>query len=36
MEENGLAKDSEKLEEMIGKNFKTVTGKKLAEELYLR
>jgi hypothetical protein len=36
MEENGLPKDSEKLEEIIGKNFKTVTGKNLAKELYLR
>ena len=36
MEENGLPKDREKLEEIIEKYFKTMTGKKLARELYLR
>ena len=34
MEENGLLKNPEKLQEIIEKNFKTVTGKKLAKELY--
>ena len=31
--ENGLLKDREKLQEIITKNFKTVTGKKMAAEL---
>jgi len=34
MEENGLSKDPNKLEEIVGKNFRTVTGKKLANELF--
>jgi putative nucleotidyltransferase with HDIG domain len=36
MEEDGLSKDPEKIEEIIGKNFKTVTGKKLAREFLER
>jgi hypothetical protein len=35
IEEDGIAKDREKVEKMIGKAFKTVTGKNLAEQLYL-
>jgi len=34
MEENGFSKDLKKLEQVIEKNFKTVTGKKLARELF--
>jgi len=34
MEENGLSKDRKKLEEIIEENFRTVTGKNLANELY--
>ena len=34
LEEDGLSKDPNKLNEIIVKNFRTVTGKKLAEELY--
>jgi HD superfamily phosphodiesterase len=34
MEKNGVSKDPKKLEEVIGKNFKTVTGEKLANELF--
>ena len=34
MEENGVSKDPKKLEDIIEKNFKTVTGKKLATELF--
>jgi HD superfamily phosphohydrolase YqeK/Zn ribbon nucleic-acid-binding protein len=34
--ENGLSKDPKRLEEIIGKNFRTVTGKNLAKELYVR
>jgi hypothetical protein len=33
MEEDGLLKNPEKLQEIIEKNFKTVTGKKIAKEL---
>jgi hypothetical protein len=33
MEENGLLKNPEKLQEIIEKNLKTVTGEKIAEEL---
>ncbi len=36
MEEKGFFKDREKAEEIIRKIFKTVTGKKLAKELYNR
>ena len=36
MEENGLSKDPEKVQEIIGKNFKTMTGKKLAREFLER
>ena len=36
IEENGLLKNPEKLEEIITKNFKTVTGKKMATELMSR
>jgi HD superfamily phosphodiesterase len=35
IEEEGISKDREKVEKVIGKVFKTATGKKLAEELYL-
>jgi len=35
IEEEGISKDREKVERVIGKVFKTVTGKKLAEALYL-
>jgi hypothetical protein len=35
MEEEGISKDREKAEKVIGKVFKTTTGKKLAEKLYL-
>ena len=35
IEEEGISKDREKVEKVIGKVFKTTTGKKLAEELYL-
>jgi len=35
IEEEGLSKDREKLERLVGKVFKTATGKKLAEDLYL-
>jgi len=33
IEENGFSKDPKKLEEIIEKNFKTVTGKKFAKEI---
>jgi HD superfamily phosphodiesterase/Zn ribbon nucleic-acid-binding protein len=36
MEEKGAFQDREKVEEIIGRVFKTVTGKKLAKELYNR
>lgn len=36
MEEEGISKNREKVEELIGKVFRTVTGRKLAMELYLR
>jgi len=36
MEEKGFLQDREKTEETIGKIFKTVTGKKIARELYKR
>ena len=36
MEEDGLSKDPEKIEEIIGKNFKTVTGRKFAREFLER
>jgi hypothetical protein len=36
MEEKGLFQDREKADEIIGKIFKTVTGKKIARELYNR
>ncbi|MBM4341156.1 MAG: HD domain-containing protein [Deltaproteobacteria bacterium] len=36
IEEEGIAGDREKLEKLIAKVFQTVTGKKLAEELYLK
>jgi len=36
MEEKGFFQDREKTEEIIGKIFKTVTGKKIAKELYNR
>ncbi len=35
IEEEGFSKDRERLEKMIEKVFRTVTGKKLAEKLYL-
>ncbi len=35
IEENGFLKDREKLEPLIDKVFKTVTGKRLAKDLYL-
>ena len=35
IEEEGTSKDREKVEQLIGKVFRTVTGKRLAEELYL-
>jgi hypothetical protein len=34
MQENGFSKDPKKLEETIEKYFRTVTGKKLANELF--
>jgi HD superfamily phosphohydrolase YqeK len=34
MQENGLSKDPKKVEETIEKNFRTVTGKNLASELF--
>lgn len=36
MEEDGLSKDPEKIKEIIGKNFKTVTGRKMATEFLER
>ncbi|MDI6763670.1 MAG: HD domain-containing protein [Thermodesulfobacteriota bacterium] len=36
IEEEGMTGDREKLEKLIAKVFKTVTGKRLAEELYLK
>lgn len=36
MEEDGLPKDPDKFEEIITKNFKTSTGKRLARELFNR
>jgi hypothetical protein len=36
MEEDGLFRYPKKIEEIIGKVFKTVTGKKLVKELYQR
>jgi len=35
IEEEGISKDREKVEQLIGRVFRTVTGKRLAEELYL-
>lgn len=35
IEEDGISKDREKLEELTNKVFQTVTGKKFAEDLYL-
>jgi hypothetical protein len=35
MEEDGIPKDREKLKEIIDKLFRTVTGKQLAEKLFL-
>ena len=35
IEEEGISKDRKKVEELIGKVFRTVTGKQLAEKLYL-
>jgi putative nucleotidyltransferase with HDIG domain len=35
IEEEGISKDQEKVQKLIGKVFKTVTGKELAEKLYL-
>ena len=35
MEGNGLPKDPKGIEEIIEKNFRTVTGKKLAKEIYI-
>jgi hypothetical protein len=35
LEEEGISKDREKVGEVIGKVFRTVTGKQLAEKLYL-
>jgi putative nucleotidyltransferase with HDIG domain len=35
IEEEGISKDREKVEGLIGKLFRTVTGKQLAEKLYL-
>jgi hypothetical protein len=34
MQENGFSKDLKKVEETIGKYFRTVTGKNLANELF--
>ena len=36
IEEKGLFQDRKEAEEIIGKIFRTVTGKKLAKELYNR
>jgi HD superfamily phosphodiesterase len=36
IEEEGMAGDRERLEKLIARVFKTVTGKRLAEELYLK
>ena len=36
IEEEGLSKDRENVEKIVGKVFKTVTGKQLAEQRYLR
>ncbi len=36
LEENGLLKDPEKLQEIVAKNFKTVTGKKMVTNLTTR
>jgi HD superfamily phosphodiesterase len=35
IEEEGISKDQKEVEELIGKIFRTVTGKQLAEKLYL-
>jgi len=35
IEEEGISKDRERVQKLIGKVFKTVTGKELAEKLYL-
>jgi HD superfamily phosphodiesterase len=35
MEEDGISKDREKVEGVIGKEIRTVTGRQLAEKLYL-
>jgi hypothetical protein len=35
IEEEGVSKERKKVEELIGKVFRTVTGKQLAEKLYL-
>jgi hypothetical protein len=34
MQENGLSRDPKKIEEIIETNFRTVTGKNLANELF--
>jgi hypothetical protein len=34
MEEDRLPKDPDRLQEIIRRNFRTVTGKKMAEELF--
>jgi hypothetical protein len=35
IEEEGISKDRKKVEELIDKVFRTVTGRQLAEKLYL-
>ena len=35
IEEEGISKDRKKVEQLIERVFRTVTGKRLAEELYL-
>ncbi len=35
IEEEGISKDRQTVQKLIGKVFKTVTGKELAEKLYL-
>jgi len=35
IEEEGISKDRKKVEGLIGKVFRTVTGKQIAEKLYL-
>ena len=34
IEEEGISKDRERLEKMVGEVFRTVTGRQLAEKLY--